>query len=111
MLLANGLVLVTVMLRVITDDGSIDGTNLIIIKLKEGSPTDDGFVQLRLTVSEPMSVTLRLVGSLGGARVKIKNNGVICNHSYRCLHNTSSLTVLDIDEVLLSSRVLLRVLV
>ena len=66
MLLADGLVLIIVMLR---DDGSIDGTNVMIIKLKEGSPTDDGLVQLRLTVSEPTSVTLRLVGSLGGARV------------------------------------------
>ena len=70
-LLANGLVLVTVMFRVSTDDGSADGTNFMITKLKEGSPTDDGFVQLRLTVSEPMSVTLRLVGSLGGAEVKL----------------------------------------
>ena len=43
----------------------------MIIKLKEDSPTDDGFVQLRLTVSELMSVTLRLVGSLGGAEVKV----------------------------------------
>ena len=70
-LLANGLALVTVMLRVITDDGSADGTNFMITKLKEGSPMDDGFVQLRLTVSEPMFITLRFVGSLGGAEVKI----------------------------------------
>ena len=72
-LLANGLVLVmAVMLRVITDDGSADGTNFVITKLKEGSPTDDGFVQMRLTVSEPnVFVTLRFIGSLGGARVKI----------------------------------------
>ena len=76
MLIADGLVLIIVMLRVITDDGSVDGTNFIIIKLKEGSPTDDGFVQLRLTVSEPTSVTLRLVGSLGGAEVKNYNKGV-----------------------------------
>ena len=55
----------------ITDDGSTDGTNFMITKLKEGSPTDDGFVQMRLTVSEPMFVTMRFVGSLGGARVKI----------------------------------------
>ena len=70
-LLANGLVLVTVMFRVITDDGSADCTNFMIIKQKEGSPMDDGFVQLRLTVSEPMSVTLRLVVSLGGTEVKL----------------------------------------
>ena len=69
-LLADGLALVTVMLRVITDDGSAGGTNFMITKLKEGSPMDD-VVQLRLTVSEPMFITLRFVGSLGGAEVKI----------------------------------------
>ena len=89
-LLANGLVLVTVILRVITDDGSADGTNFMIIKLKEGSPTDDGFVQLRLTVSEPMSVTLRFVGSLGGTRVKIT---LQWSYSQPCILDTYTILV------------------
>ena len=54
--------------RVITSDGSANST---MNNEKGGIPLNDGFVKLRLTVSGSMFVTLRFIGSLGGAKIKM----------------------------------------
>ena len=69
MLLNNGSVLLVMTLRVITNDGPVfrtSSSSTMNIE-KGGTPLNDGFLKLRVMVSEPMSVTLRLVGSLAGA--------------------------------------------